>query len=44
MRAERSFDLAQLDAETADLYLLIDAPDEIDTSVGHESNQITSFV
>ena len=44
VRVERRFDLAQLDAETANLHLEIETAEEIDVSVGQPTAKVAGAV
>ena len=44
VRQERSLDLPQLDAEAADLHLVVDAPQELDGAVTVEADEIAGAV
>ena len=41
---ERGLDLAELDAEAADLHLMVDAPEELDVSIGAVAGEIAGPV
>ena len=44
MSRKDGFDLAQLDAEAADLHLIVDATDELDLAVGAPAREISRAV
>ena len=41
---EHGFDLAQLDAETAHFHLMVDAPEEVDASVGPPAREVPGAI
>ncbi len=43
-RAQRGLDLAELDAEPADLHLLVDAAEVLDAAVGAEAREVAGAV
>ena len=44
MLPQDHFNLAQFDAETANLYLVIDAPQKFDIAIGQIADQVSSLV